>query len=161
MMASGYIVGAAVIACCLVAFVVVKERSVGRSEGAEKEEGKVMNGVKQVQEAAFRAEVMDSDVPVLVDFYAPWCGPCRMLAPMLEEVAREYDGRVKVVKVNVDEAQQLAADFGIRGVPTLMLFKHGDVTETLVGLPSPKALRAKLDALVAACRRIGVVGCSA
>lgn len=119
-----------------------------------------MNGVKEITEAEFRSEVLDSDVPVLVDFFAPWCGPCRALAPVLEGVAKAYDGRVKVVKVNVDDAQQLAADHRIRGVPTLLFFRDGDVVDTVVGLPPANVFRAKLDAL-AAPRPIGVVGCSA
>jgi len=125
-----------------------------------RKEHEAMNGVKEITEAEFRSEVLDSDVPVLVDFFAPWCGPCRALAPVLEGVAKAYDGRVKVVKVNVDDAQQLAADHRIRGVPTLLFFRDGDVVDTVVGLPPANVFRAKLDAL-AAPRPIGVVGCSA
>jgi thioredoxin 1 len=106
-----------------------------------------MNGVREIQEAAFQNEVLDSQVPVLVDFYAPWCGPCRALAPALEGIAKSYDGRLKVVKVNVDDAGPLAASYGIRGVPTLMFFKDGKVVDSIVGLPSAGALRAKLDAV--------------
>ena len=120
-----------------------------------------MNGVKEIQENEFRSEVMDSDVPVLVDFFAPWCGPCRALAPVLEGVAKSYDGRLKVVKLNVDDSQQLAADFRIQGVPTLMFFKNGKVVDTVVGLPSVGALRAKLDVVAASPARVGVCGCSA
>jgi len=120
-----------------------------------------MNGVKELQETDFQKEVLDSDMPVLVDFFAPWCGPCRALAPALEGVAKTYDGRLKVVKVNVDDAQQLAANYRIRGVPTLMFFKDGEVVDTIVGLPPANALRAKLDAVVASPTRVGVCGCSA
>jgi len=120
-----------------------------------------MNGVKELREAEFQAEVLDSDVPVLVDFFAPWCGPCRALAPALEGVAKTYDGRLKVVKVNVDDAQQLAANYRIRGVPTLMFFKDGKLADTIVGLPSANILRVKLDAIVASPTRVGVCGCSA
>lgn len=105
-----------------------------------------MNGVKEIQQVDFQREVLESDVPVLVDFFAPWCGPCRALAPALEGVAKTYDGRLKVVKVNVDDAQELAADHRIRGVPTLMFFKGGKLADTVVGLPPANVLRAKIDA---------------
>ncbi|MDD5677995.1 MAG: thioredoxin [Kiritimatiellae bacterium] len=120
-----------------------------------------MNGVKQLQEVDFQKEVIDSDVPVVVDFFAPWCGPCRALAPALEDVAKAYDGRLKVMKVNVDDAQQLTANYRIRGVPTLMFFKDGEVVDTIVGLPPVNALRAKLDAVASSPTRVGVCGCSA
>jgi len=120
-----------------------------------------MNGVKELQEADFQKEVLDSDVPVLVDFFAPWCGPCRALAPALEGVAKTYDGRLKVVKVNVDDAQQLAAGCRIRGVPTLMFFKDGKMVDTIVGLPPANVLRTKLDAVAVSPMRVGVCGCSA
>lgn len=114
-----------------------------------------MNGVKEIQESGFQNEVIDSNVPVLVDFFAPWCGPCRALAPALEGVAKTYDGRLKVVKVNVDNAQQLAANYQIRGVPTLMLFKEGKAVDTIVGLPPASTLRAKLDAVAASPQPAG------
>ena len=120
-----------------------------------------MKGVMELREAEFRPEVLDSELPVLVDFFAPWCGPCKMLAPALEGVAKAYDGRLKVVKVNVDEAPQLAADFQIRGVPTLMFFKGGKAVDTVVGLPTAGMLREKLEALAAPATRVGVCGCSA
>jgi thioredoxin 1 len=120
-----------------------------------------MNGVKEIQEEGFQSEVLDSDVPVLVDFFAPWCGPCRALAPALEGVVKTYDGRLKVVKVNVDKALQLAANHRIRDVLTLMFFKDGEVADTVVGLPQANVLRTKLDALVASPHRVGVCGCSA
>jgi len=109
-----------------------------------------MNGVKEIQEAEFQSEVVKADRPVLVDFFAPWCGPCRALAPALEGIAKAYDVRLRVVKVNVDDAQQLAYDFGIRGVPTLVMFKDGKAVDSIVGLPPVSLLRQKLDAVAAA-----------
>ncbi|MFO7569070.1 MAG: thioredoxin [Smithellaceae bacterium] len=82
----------------------------------------------------FEAEVIKSDQPVLIDFWAPWCGPCKAIGPLVEELAGEYAGRVKVMKVNVDESQKTAAAYGVRSIPTLILFKDGKVQDTLVGL---------------------------
>ncbi len=120
-----------------------------------------MSKVKELRETEFNGEVIESDVPVLVDFYAPWCGPCKMLAPVLEGVAKTYDSRLKVVKINVDDAPQLANDYRIRGVPTLMFFKDGKAVDTVVGLPSAGALREKLEAVAISPMRVGVCGCSA
>ncbi len=86
----------------------------------------------------FEEEVLRSDIPVLVDFWATWCGPCRMLAPIIEEIAEEYEGSVKVGKVNVDEEQELAMKFSVMSIPTVMVFKNGAVTNTAVGY-RPKA----------------------
>ena len=86
----------------------------------------------------FRDEVLNSDIPVLVDFWATWCGPCRMVAPIVEEIAGEYDGRIKVGKVNVDEEPELAMQFRVASIPTLMVFKNGQLVNTAVGY-RPKA----------------------
>ncbi len=93
--------------------------------------------IRTVEE--FEREVLQSEIPVLVDFWAPWCGPCRMLAPTIDELAQEYEGRVKVVKVNTDELPMVAMQYGIRGIPTVMLFVNGDVADVKVGL-QPKAV---------------------
>lgn len=99
-----------------------------------------------VNDRNFAREVLQAAQPVLVDFWAPWCGPCRMIAPVVEELAGEFAGKAKVVKVDVDESGQTAAHYGIRGIPTLMIFKNGQVVETVVGAVSKKALTEKLNA---------------
>ena len=98
-----------------------------------------------VSDATFEAEVVQSTLPVLVDYWAEWCGPCRMIAPILEEISKEYAGRLTVAKLNVDENQQTPAKFGIRGIPTLMLFKSGDIAATKVGALSKSQLTAFID----------------
>lgn len=93
----------------------------------------------------FKELVVDSTLPVLVDFWAEWCGPCKMLGPILEELANEYDGRVKIGKLNIDEFPSIANDFGIRAIPTMLIFKGGQVAEQVVGLRSKRDLKANLD----------------
>lgn len=104
-----------------------------------------MSNVMQFSADNFDAEVINSDQPVLVDFWAPWCGPCKMIGPVIEELAGDYDGKAKVGKVNVDDNQQLAGQFGIRGIPTVMLFKNGQMVESFVGLQQKPDLAAAID----------------
>ena len=98
-----------------------------------------------VTDTTFQAEVLQAPLPVLVDYWAEWCGPCRMIAPILEEIAKEYAGRLTVTKLNVDENQQTPQKYGIRGIPTLMLFKNGNIEATKVGAVSKSQLTDFID----------------
>jgi len=101
--------------------------------------------IHHVTDDTFETEVLQSQSPVLVDYWAEWCGPCKAIAPTLEEVAKEYSGKLKVAKVNVDENQAIPRKYGIRGIPTLMLFKNGNIEATKVGALSKSQLTAFLD----------------
>src|SRR5262249_28201591 len=103
-----------------------------------------------INEESFDVAVAKSPVPVLVDFWAPWCGPCKMLSPLLDEIARESAGSVRIAKVNHDDNPVLAQRFGIRAVPTMLLFNHGELKETIVGVTSKREIVSKLNALAAA-----------
>ena len=107
-------------------------------------EGNIVN----VTEASFEADVLKSATPVLVDFWAEWCGPCKMLIPVLNELATEYAGKVKIAKVNVDQAGMLASQYGVQSIPALFFFKGGQVVAQVVGVRSKKDLKAQLDQIV-------------
>ncbi len=103
------------------------------------------NQIVYVTDDSFDSEVLKSDIPVLVDYWAEWCGPCKMIAPILEEVVGEYEGKLKIAKLNIDENPNTPPKFGIRGIPTLILFKDGDVEATKVGALSKSQLTAFID----------------
>jgi thioredoxin 1 len=103
------------------------------------------DNIQHVTDQSFEPDVLKSDVPVLVDYWADWCGPCKAIAPVLEEVAKDYAGKLKVAKLNVDENQEVPKKYGIRGIPTLMLFKNGNIEAQKVGALSKSQLTAFLD----------------
>ena len=108
-----------------------------------------MSKPADVTDATFDTEVLKSDRPVLVDFWAPWCGPCRMVAPLVEELADEYDGKVKFLKLNTDESVNTAAKYGIRSIPTLLMFKGGEAVEQVIGFRPKGDLKRVLDKALA------------
>ena len=101
--------------------------------------------IKHTTDATFDADVLKSSIPVLVDYWAEWCGPCKMIAPILDDVATGYEGKLTIAKMNVDENREIPAKFGIRGIPTLMLFKDGELAATKVGALSKSQLTAFID----------------
>ena len=101
--------------------------------------------IKHTTDATFEADVLKATRPVLVDYWAEWCGPCKMIAPILDEVATTYDGKLQIAKMNVDDNRDIPAKFGIRGIPTLMLFKNGELAATKVGAMSKAQLTAFID----------------
>ncbi len=102
--------------------------------------------ITHTSDASFNADVLEASTPVLVDYWAEWCGPCKMIAPILDEVSKDYDGRLRIAKMNVDENRDVPAKYGIRGIPTLMLFKDGQLAATKVGALSKAQLTAFIDA---------------
>ena len=107
-----------------------------------------MAGVQEVTDASFDGEVLKSDVPVLIDLWAPWCGPCKAISPVVEELAKEYSGRLKVVKMNVDDNPQTPSRYGVRSIPNLILFKDGQVRDQIVGAVPKAHLVKAIDQVV-------------
>jgi thioredoxin 1 len=105
--------------------------------------------VSEVTDSNFQAEVLESEVPVLVDFWAPWCGPCRMVAPVVEEIAKERGEALKVVKMNIDDNNETAITYNVMSIPTLMVFNHGQVAKTVIGAYPKKRLEAELEPALA------------
>jgi thioredoxin 1 len=101
--------------------------------------------VAEISDNSFKSDVLESTEPVLVDFWAPWCGPCRMIAPMVEELAAENRGSVKVTKLNIDDNPEAAQNYGVSSIPTLMIFKNGEVVERMVGVQPKSRLQQALD----------------
>ena len=101
-----------------------------------------------VTDTTFEDEVLNSDIPVLLDYWAEWCGPCKMIAPILKDIANEYSGKIKVAKLNIDENPGTPAKFGVRGIPTLMIFKSGSIEATKVGAMSKSQLSAFIDSTI-------------
>jgi thioredoxin 1 len=108
-----------------------------------------MSNEMEFTDANFDAEVIQADTPVLVDFWAPWCGPCKMIAPIVQEISAEYAGKLKVGKVNTDDNQRIASDYGIMSIPTIMIFKDGEVVERIIGAQPKAALTSKINAVIA------------
>jgi thioredoxin 1 len=107
-----------------------------------------MSNIVHLSDDTFQKEVIESNIPVLVDYWAEWCGPCKMIAPILDDLVSEYDGKLKIAKLNIDENPQIPSKFGIRGIPTLMIFKDGNPEATKVGALSKSQLTAFIDSTI-------------
>ena len=107
-----------------------------------------MGDVQQINDSSFDSDVLKSDLPVLIDFWAPWCGPCKAIAPVVEELAKEYAGRLKIVKMNVDDNPQTPSKYGVRGIPNLIIFKGGQVRDQIVGAVPKAQLVKAINAVV-------------
>lgn len=111
-----------------------------------------MNKPIHISDTEFEEKVLNSELPVVVDFWAPWCGPCKMIAPVLEKIAKENDGKLVVAKVNTDENPQWAMHYGVQGIPTLLFIEHGQVADRMVGAAPPPLITGKVEALLKAAR---------
>ena len=118
------------------------------SAGRARKEGRALSAAQVVTDATFEETVKNSGTPILVDFWAPWCGPCRMVAPIVEELAEEYDGKVEFVKLNTDDNPNTAITYGIRSIPTLLVFKDGKPVGQIIGFRPKSDLKKRLDAVV-------------
>ena len=107
-----------------------------------------MSNMTYLTDASFKTEVLDSQIPVMIDFWATWCGPCRIIAPYVEEFAGTYDGKIKVCKLDVDNNNQSATQYGIRSIPTLLFFKNGEVVDTLIGAVPKSQIEDKIKSLI-------------
>ena len=123
----------------------IGDSTVPRNSDAASAEERIMAKPQEVTDASFETEVVQNDLPVLVDFWAPWCGPCRMVAPVVDELSEEYDGRVAFYKLNTDENPNVATSYGIRSIPTLLVFKNGEVAGQIVGFRPKSDLAKRLD----------------
>lgn len=122
------------------------QRCNGRATGGRKERNSTnMSDVREVTDATWDGDVLKSDLPVLVDFWAPWCGPCRMVAPIVQELSEEYAGKVSFMKMNTDENPMVPSKFGIRSIPSLLIFKDGELKGTVVGFRPKSDLKKRID----------------